>query len=177
MIMMLLPALVSATLLAGCGGGMMSNGTGATPDGIAMQPDAVPAPRFLRPSDDGGVFTMTVGRTVSLVVPDGTAPDPKVEGDSVRVVTTNNIDGSNRRERELRAIRGTHGVARRRNPCPTRSRSTFDSNPARAPHSSLSRRRPGSLDGAAQLLGADPSFTRTLGCFVFRRCRGFTNAC
>jgi hypothetical protein len=112
MIMMLLPALVSAGLLAGCGGGMMSNGTGTAPDRIAMQPDAVPAPRFLRPTDDGGVFTMTVGRTVGLVVPDGTAPDPKVEGDSVEVVTMNNIDGSNRREWELRAIRAGRTVLR-----------------------------------------------------------------
>lgn len=112
MMMLLLPALVSAGLLAGCGGGMMSNGTGTTPDGIAMQPDAVPAPRFLRPSDDGGVFTMTVGLTVSLVVPDGTAPDPKVEGDSVEVVTMNNIDASNRREWELRAVRAGRTVLR-----------------------------------------------------------------
>lgn len=110
--MLLLPALVSAGLLAGCGGGMMSSGNGTAPDRIAMQPDAVPAPRFLRPSDDGGVFTMTVGRTVGLVVPDGTAPDPKVEGDSVAVVTMHNIDASNRREWELRAIRAGRTVLR-----------------------------------------------------------------
>ena len=110
--MWLLPALVSAGLLAGCGGGMMSNGTGTAPDRIAMQPDAVPAPRFLRPSDDGGVFTMTVGRTVGLVVPDGTAPDPKVEGNSVEVVTMNSIDGANRREWELRAVRAGRTVLR-----------------------------------------------------------------
>lgn len=112
MITMLLPALVSAGLLAGCGGGMMSNGTGTAPDRIAMQPDAVPAPRTLRPSDDGGVFTMTVGRTVGLIVPDGTAPDPKVEGNSVSVVTMNNIDAANRREWELRAIRAGRTVLR-----------------------------------------------------------------
>jgi hypothetical protein len=55
---------------------------------------------------------MTVGRTVSLVVPDGTAPDPKVEGNSVEVVTMNNIDASNRREWELRAIRAGRTVLR-----------------------------------------------------------------
>jgi len=105
MIGMLLPALVSAGLMAACGSGL-SSGTSTAPDRIAttVQSDAVPAPRTLSPANDKGVFTMKVGQTAGLVVSDPSAPDPEVEGQSVQVVEVNNVDASGRREWELRAV-------------------------------------------------------------------------
>jgi hypothetical protein len=99
-----LPALVSAGLLAGGAGGCASANATA-PEGIAAvtQPDPAPAPRTLNPSHDGGVYTMKVGQTAGLIVPDPQAPDPEIEGQSVQVVALNNIDASGRREWELRA--------------------------------------------------------------------------
>jgi hypothetical protein len=104
MIGMLMPALVAAALLGGCGGGLMPNGSGTAPDQIAMQPDPVPVPRTLTPDNDGGTFTMTVGRTAALIVRDPHAPDPDVDGTSVKVVDMVNIAASGRREWELRAM-------------------------------------------------------------------------
>ena len=101
---MLLPALVSAGLLAGCGSGL-TTGTSTAPDRIAMQPDAVPVPRRLSPANDRGVFTMKVGQTAGLVVSDPDAPDPEVDGQSVSVVEMHNVDASGRREWEIRAIK------------------------------------------------------------------------
>jgi hypothetical protein len=101
---MLLPALVSSGLIAGCGSGLTS-ATGTVPDPIAtVQSEAVPVPRSLSPANDKGVFTMKVGQTADLVVPDPSAPDPEVEGRSVQVVDVHNVDASGRREWELRAI-------------------------------------------------------------------------
>src|SRR5688572_26134461 len=100
----LLPALVAAGLLAGCGSGL-TTGMSTAPDRIAtMQPDAVPVPRTLGPANDRGVFTMKVGQTAGLIVPDPSAPDPEVDGRSVQVVEVNNVDASGRREWELRAV-------------------------------------------------------------------------
>jgi hypothetical protein len=102
-----LVALACAGLLAGAGDPVVSG-------------EGKPAPRRLTPKDDGGVFTMRVGQTAGLVVPDPNAPDPEVEGGSVEVVAVVNVDGSGRREWELRAVAvgrttlragGTHGYA------------------------------------------------------------------
>ncbi len=105
MIGMLLPALVSAGLMAGCGSGLTS-GTSTAPDQIGgtVQSEAVPVPRRLSPANDKGVFTMKVGQTADLVVSDPSAPDPEVDGRSVQVVEVNNVDASGRREWELRAV-------------------------------------------------------------------------
>lgn len=102
---MILPALVFAGLMAGCGSGLMS-GTSTAPDRIAttVQSEAVPVPRRLSPANHKGVFTMKVGQTAGLVVSDPGAPDPDVEGRSVQVVDVNNVDASGRREWELRAV-------------------------------------------------------------------------
>lgn len=102
---LLLPALVFAGLVAGCGGGLTS-GTATSPDRTAttVQPDAVPVPRRLSPANDKGVFTIKVGQTAGLVVSDPSAPDPDVEGRSVQVVEVINVDASGRREWELRAV-------------------------------------------------------------------------
>jgi len=102
---MLLPALVYAGLVAGCGSGLTS-GTATSPDrtGSTVQSDAVPVPRRLSPANDQGVFTMKVGQTAGLLVSDPSAPDPHVEGRSVQVVEVNNVDASGRREWELRAV-------------------------------------------------------------------------
>jgi hypothetical protein len=59
---------------------------------------------MLTPANDGGTYTMKIGQTVGLIVPDPGAPDPAVEGRSVDVVTVANIDASGRREWELRAV-------------------------------------------------------------------------
>ena len=109
---LILPALMSIGLLAGCGGGLASTRSGTGPDVIAMQSEAVPAPRNLTPRNDRGVYTITVGRSVGLVVPDPHAPDPDVEGQSIRVVEVTNIDASGRREWELRAIKPGRTVLR-----------------------------------------------------------------
>jgi hypothetical protein len=100
----MLPALMSIGLLAGCGGGLASM-TSDAPVTVAGQSDAVPAPRMLTPKNDRGVYTIAVGRSVGLVVPDPYAPDPEVDGQSIRVVEVSNIDASNRREWELRAVK------------------------------------------------------------------------
>jgi hypothetical protein len=105
MIGIILPALVSAGLVAGCGSGR-SSGTSTAPDQIAtvVQSEPVPAPRRLSPANDKGVFTMKIGQTAGLVVSDPSAPDPEVDGRSVQVVEVNNVDASGRREWELRAV-------------------------------------------------------------------------
>ncbi len=104
----LLPALVRAALLTGYVGGCAAAGGGAssepTSNRAPPQSEASPAPRTLTPANDGGVFTMKIGQTIGLIVPDPDAPDPVVEGRSVDVVTVVNIDASGRREWELRAI-------------------------------------------------------------------------
>ena len=103
----LLPALVFAGLTAGCGGGLAA-GTGAGPETPisvqASQSESTPAPRTLTPANSGGVFTMKVGQTAGLIVPDPNAPDPDVQGRSVEVVDVVNVDASGRREWELRAV-------------------------------------------------------------------------
>ena len=68
------------------------------------QPGASSVPRTLSPADDGAVYTMQVGQTSGLVVPDPNAPDPEVEGDSVEVVAVTNVGASGQREWELRAV-------------------------------------------------------------------------
>lgn len=102
---MLLPALVYAGLMAGCGSGLTS-GTSTAPDRIAttVPSETVPVPRRLSPANDKGVFTMKVGQTAGLVVSDPSAPDPDVDGRSVQVAEVNNVDASGRREWELRAV-------------------------------------------------------------------------
>ena len=65
---------------------------------------AVPIPRTITPADDGRTFTMAVGQTAGLVVPDPDAPEPIVEGESVEVVAVVNVAASGRREWELRAV-------------------------------------------------------------------------
>jgi hypothetical protein len=102
---LLLPALVTAGLLAGCGSGLTSEASTA-PDRIAttVQSEAVPVPRTLTPANDKGVFTMKVGQTAGLVVSDPSAPDPEVDGRSVEVVEVVNVTASGRREWELRAV-------------------------------------------------------------------------
>ena len=109
---LILPALMSIGLAAGCGGGLASPRNGTAPDVIAMQPEPVPAPRRLTPKNDGGVFTIAMGRSVGLIVPDPHAPNPEVEGQSIRVVEVNNIDASGQREWELRAIKPGRTVLR-----------------------------------------------------------------
>lgn len=103
-----LPALVYACLLAGCGGGFAAAGGGPapepTPTPVPSQSEPSPVPRTLTPANDGGVYTMKVGQSAGLIVPDPTAPDPEVQGRSVEVVEVVNIDASGRREWELRAV-------------------------------------------------------------------------
>ena len=96
MLQQLLPALVCAGVLVGCGGGLAAL--------APSQSDPVPSPRTLTPANDGGVFTMKVGQSVALMVPDPNAPDPEVKGRSVEVVEVRNIDASGRREWELRGV-------------------------------------------------------------------------
>ena len=104
----LLPALVRVALLAGYMGGCAAAGSGAasepTSNPAPSQSEASPVPRTLTPANDGGTYTMKIGQTVGLIVPDPGAPDPDVEGRSVDVVTVANIDASGRREWELRAV-------------------------------------------------------------------------
>ncbi len=102
----LLPALVFTGLMAGCGGGLAA-GTGAGPEPsirVSSQSESTPVPRTLTPANTGGVFTMKVGQTAGLIVPDPNAPDPDVQGRSVEVVDVVNVDASGRREWELRAV-------------------------------------------------------------------------
>ena len=83
-------ALACAGLLAGCGGGFAAAGSGTpsepTTARLRSQPEVSPAPRTLTPANDGGVYTMKVGQTVGLIVPDPNAPDPEVQGRSVQVI-------------------------------------------------------------------------------------------
>ena len=109
---LILPALMSIGLVAGCGGGLPSTRSGTAPDVTAMQPEPVPAPRTLTPKNDRGVFTIEMGRSVGLIVPDPHAPDPEVEGQSIRVIEVVNVDASGRREWELRAIKPGRTILR-----------------------------------------------------------------
>ena len=105
--MQLLPAVIYAGLLAGCGGGFAAAGGGApesAPTRLPSQADPSPAPRTLTPSNDGGVYTMKIGQSVGLIVPDPSAPDPEVQGRSVEVIEVVNVDASGRREWELRGV-------------------------------------------------------------------------
>ena len=109
---LILPALISIGLLAACGGGLASTRSGTAPDVMATQPEAVPAPRTLTPKNDRGVFTIAMGRSVGLIVPDPHAPDPDVEGQSIRVVEVVNVAASGQREWELRAIKPGRTILR-----------------------------------------------------------------
>jgi hypothetical protein len=104
----LLPALVSAGVMTGYGGGCAASGNGSpsdpTPILTSSQSEASPVPRTLSPANDGGVYTMKIGQTAGLIVPDPNAPDPQVQGTSVEVVEVNNVGASGRREWELRAL-------------------------------------------------------------------------
>ncbi len=94
------PSSGAATTGPTVGASSASAGSATQPSG----PGASTLPRWLTPADDGGTFAMTVGEVGALVVPDPLAPDPVVDGDSVEVVTVNNIDASGQREWELRAL-------------------------------------------------------------------------
>lgn len=102
-----------ASLLVGCdGGGMDPRGSGFLPGPTELSsagpstesPAAIAIPRTIGPADDGRAFTMKVGQTAELVVPDPHAADPSVEGDSVEVIAVLNLTGSGQREWELRAV-------------------------------------------------------------------------
>lgn len=103
--MTMLPALMSIGLLAGCAGGLASTRSGTAPDMTRQQSEAVPAPRILTPKNDGGVYSIPAGKSVGLVVPDPYAPDPQVEGQAIQLIEVSNIDGTSRREWELRAVK------------------------------------------------------------------------
>lgn len=110
-----LPALIFIGLVAGCGGGLASPRSATAPEMItsnAGQAEAVPAPRTLTPKHDGGVFTIQLGKNAGLVVPDPSAPDPGVDGDSIQVIEVSNIDASGRREWELRAVKPGRTILR-----------------------------------------------------------------
>jgi PBP1b-binding outer membrane lipoprotein LpoB len=74
----------------------------ATPTETSVPTD--PVPRTLRPSDDGGWFSMVLGSTCELLVSDTSAGDPVVEGTSVLLVPVVNITDSGVREWEVRAV-------------------------------------------------------------------------
>jgi hypothetical protein len=86
--------------------------TGPRSGAASTFPPVEPVPRRLSPADDGRTFSMVVGRTAGLVVPDPLAPDPAVEGNAVEVVDVVNVDASGQREWELRAIRPGRTVLR-----------------------------------------------------------------
>jgi hypothetical protein len=64
----------------------------------------VPIPETITPADDGRTFFMRIGQVAGLVVADPDAPDPTVDGRSVLVIPVVNIQASDRREWELRAV-------------------------------------------------------------------------
>jgi predicted secreted protein len=92
----LLRALVCVGFLTGCGDGVVT--------AVPSQSEVKPAPRILTPANDGAVYSMKVGQSVGLLVPDPNAPDPEVQGRSVEVTAVVNVDASGRREWELRAV-------------------------------------------------------------------------
>ena len=70
------------------------------------------APSILSPADDGASYAMAIDTVVDLVVPGVSVPDLVVEGTSVEVVDTMNIDDSGQRQWELRAVAGGTTVIR-----------------------------------------------------------------
>ena len=107
--------------MIGCGGGDPSTTATAavtTPDTSPALPSpassapvqspapgsAVPVPRTVTPADTGQTFSMAVGQTAELIVPDPRAPDPVVAGSSIELVEVVSLAATNQREWELRAV-------------------------------------------------------------------------
>ena len=99
-----IPALLMVVVLGACGSGGGVNGDEPTPSPAETYSDAVAAPRTLTPADDGHTYEMAVGDVSALVVADPQEPEPQVVGSSVLVIPVVNVQASNQREWELRAV-------------------------------------------------------------------------
>jgi hypothetical protein len=75
-------------------------------------PGAATIPRRITPLDDGRTYTMQVGGTSALIVPDPNAPDVVADGTSVTIHEVVNIAPSGQREWELRAVSAGRTVLR-----------------------------------------------------------------
>lgn len=72
---------------------------------VSAPPGGLPtAPSILSPADDGAAYALARGAVVDLVVPGPAVPDLEVEGTSIEVVDTMNVDDSGQRQWELRAV-------------------------------------------------------------------------
>ncbi|MGC5221218.1 hypothetical protein ACPW96_01325 [Micromonospora sp. DT81.3] len=65
---------------------------------------AVPAPRFVGPSDNGQTYAMAVGQTTTLRISDPDAAEPEAEGTAVLLIAVANVTDSGAREWEVRAV-------------------------------------------------------------------------
>jgi hypothetical protein len=113
---LIVPALLLLTLVVGCSTGESAptgsptasgaaSETGATASGMpSSSPSLPPAPRRLTPEADGGHYSMTVGSTTALVVPDQGVDQPAVDGTSVLLVPVVNVTDSGVREWEVRGV-------------------------------------------------------------------------
>jgi hypothetical protein len=78
--------------------------TTGPPPVSAVPGELPPAPSILSPADDGATYALAPGAAVDLVVAGTAVPDLEVEGTSIEVVDTMNIDDSGQRQWELRAV-------------------------------------------------------------------------
>lgn len=106
-------ALVLLGVLTGCSGGEPS----PSPDETAPEtPPATtgsptPMPRYVRPRDDGAVFTLPVGGTSTLRILRESG-EPVATGTAVILFPVVNVTGSGARDWEIRAVEpGTSTVS------------------------------------------------------------------
>ena len=98
--------LVLLVVLAGCAGGEPS----PSPDEPAPETppatttgSATPRPRYVRPRDDGAVFTLPVGGTATLRIPRESG-EPVASGTAVLLFPVVNVTDSGARDWEIRAV-------------------------------------------------------------------------
>lgn len=69
------------------------------------QPTETDIGRRLRVGDDGATIRLNVGETAILIQDDPGSPDPVVKGDALELVEMLNIDATDDRQWEIRAVK------------------------------------------------------------------------